>query len=73
MVEQIPETKPSLGNGSWCDVVVVGAGMAGKAASIELARAGLKVACISPAEATHAPVGESLDWDPVAVIAGERQ
>lgn len=62
MVEQIPETQPGLRNGSSCDVVVVGAGMAGKAASIELARAGLKVTCISPAEATRSPVGESLDW-----------
>ena len=62
MVEQIPETQPGLRNGSSCDVVVVGAGLAGKAASIELARAGLKVICISPADATRSPVGESLDW-----------
>ena len=44
------------------DVVVVGAGLAGKAASLQLARAGLKVTCISPAQATRSPVGESLDW-----------
>lgn len=44
------------------DVVVVGAGIAGKAASLQLARAGLKVACIAPAESTRPPVGESLDW-----------
>lgn len=44
------------------DVIVVGAGMAGKAASLQLARAGLKVICISPAEPTRSPVGESLDW-----------
>jgi menaquinone-9 beta-reductase len=62
MVEQTPEIQPGLRNASSCDVVVVGAGMAGKAASIELARAGLKVTCISPAEATRSPVGESLDW-----------
>jgi menaquinone-9 beta-reductase len=62
MVEQIPETQPGLRNGSSCDVVVVGAGLAGKAASIELAKAGLKVTCISPAEASRSPVGESLDW-----------
>jgi glycine/D-amino acid oxidase-like deaminating enzyme len=62
MVEQIPETQAGLRNGSSCDVVVVGAGLAGKAASIELAKAGLKVTCISPAEATRSAVGESLDW-----------
>jgi menaquinone-9 beta-reductase len=45
-----------------CDVIVVGAGMAGKAASLHLARAGLKVICIAPAESTRQPVGESLDW-----------
>jgi menaquinone-9 beta-reductase len=45
-----------------CDAIVVGAGMAGKAASLQLARAGLKVICIAPAESTRQPVGESLDW-----------
>lgn len=62
MVEQPPGTQGGSRNASSCDVVVVGAGMAGKAASVALARAGLKVICISPAEATRSPVGESLDW-----------
>lgn len=62
MVQRIPETQPVLTNGSSCDVVVVGAGMAGKAAAVQLAKAGLKVICISPAEGTRQPVGESLDW-----------
>ena len=64
MVEQIPESHPVVANGSsgTCEVVVVGAGLAGKAASIELARAGLKVICISLGEGTRPPVGESLDW-----------
>ena len=62
MVQRIPETQPVLTNGSLCDVVVVGAGMAGKAAALQLAKAGLKVICISPAEGTRPPVGESLDW-----------
>lgn len=62
MVQRIPETQPVLTNGSWCDVVVIGAGMAGKAAAVQLAKAGLKVICISPAEGTRQPVGESLDW-----------
>jgi flavin-dependent dehydrogenase len=45
-----------------CDVVVVGSGLAGKAASLQLAKAGLRVICVSPAEATCQPIGESLDW-----------
>jgi menaquinone-9 beta-reductase len=47
---------------SVCDVVVVGAGLAGKSASLQLAKAGLKVTCIAPAEENPASVGESLDW-----------
>src|SRR5450755_2800024 len=62
MVAQNPESQIGLKNASSYDVVVVGAGMAGKAAAVELARAGLKVTCISPAEAIRPPVGESLDW-----------
>jgi len=64
MVEQIPERDPVRTNGPpyASEVVVVGAGLAGRAASIELARAGLKVVCISPGEGTRPPVGESLDW-----------
>jgi flavin-dependent dehydrogenase len=45
-----------------CDATVMGGGLAGKAASLHLARAGLKVVCIEPAEAIRQPVGESLDW-----------
>jgi flavin-dependent dehydrogenase len=45
-----------------CDVTVIGGGLAGKAASLQLARAGLNVTCIEPAEAIRQPVGESLDW-----------
>ena len=62
MVQRIPEAQPVLTGGSSCDVVVIGAGMAGKAAALQLAKAGLKVICISPAEGTRPPVGESLDW-----------
>lgn len=36
--------------------------MAGKAASLHLAKAGFKVICIEPAEPIRKPVGESLDW-----------
>lgn len=44
------------------DVIVIGGGLAGKAASMHLAKAGLKVICIEPSESTRPPVGESLDW-----------
>jgi menaquinone-9 beta-reductase len=47
---------------SVCDVIVIGGGLAGKAASLHLAKAGLSVTCIEPAEAVRQPVGESLDW-----------
>jgi menaquinone-9 beta-reductase len=43
------------------DVIVIGGGLAGKAASIHLARSGLSVICIEPHE-TRQAVGESLDW-----------
>lgn len=45
-----------------CDVTVMGGGLAGKAASLQLARAGLKVICIESEEGIRPPVGESLDW-----------
>lgn len=47
---------------SLCDVTVMGGGLAGKAASLHLAKAGLRVICIDPAEAVRQAVGESLDW-----------
>src|SRR6266498_4204454 len=62
MAERIPENQSRSNNGSSCDVVVVGAGMAGKAAALQLAKAGLEVICIAPREPTRPPVGESLDW-----------
>jgi menaquinone-9 beta-reductase len=40
----------------------MGAGLAGKAAAVHLAKAGLRVICIEPAEAARQAVGESLDW-----------
>ena len=44
------------------DVTILGGGLAGKAASLHLAKAGLKVVCIEPAETIRQAVGESLDW-----------
>jgi flavin-dependent dehydrogenase len=52
------DQKPSID----CDVTVIGGGLAGKAASLHLARAGVKVVCIEPHQADRPPVGESLDW-----------
>jgi len=44
------------------DVIVIGGGLAGKAASIHLAKAGFKILCIEPKESVGQSVGESLDW-----------
>jgi flavin-dependent dehydrogenase len=44
------------------DVLVLGAGMAGLTATVQLARAGLRVVCIDPGPFPRERVGESLDW-----------
>jgi flavin-dependent dehydrogenase len=63
MDEPLPtESASSQKPAADCDVTVIGGGLAGKAASLQLARAGLKVVCIEIAEAARQPVGESLDW-----------
>jgi flavin-dependent dehydrogenase len=54
----MPDPAPSIS----CDVTVIGGGLAGKAASLHLAKAGLKVVCIEPPQLVRPPVGESLDW-----------
>jgi menaquinone-9 beta-reductase len=54
----MPDQAPTID----CDVTVIGGGLAGKAASLHLARAGLKVVCIEPRQPARPPVGESLDW-----------
>ena len=51
-----------------CDVTVIGGGLAGKAAALHLARAGLKVVCIEPQQPVRPPVGESLDWSAPALL-----
>jgi flavin-dependent dehydrogenase len=59
-----PSTEPAPGQNPdvHCDVTVIGGGLAGKAASLQLRRAGLRVICIAPEESMREPVGESLDW-----------
>jgi 2-polyprenyl-6-methoxyphenol hydroxylase-like FAD-dependent oxidoreductase len=47
---------------SICDVIVIGGVLAGKAASLHLAKAGLSVTCIEPTDAARQAVAESLDW-----------
>ena len=44
------------------EVTVIGGGLAGMAASIHLADAGLRVVCIEADPFDNDPVGESLDW-----------
>ena len=58
------ETEPLSGEeiSTTSDVVVLGGGLAGKAACLQLAKAGLSVTCIEPAETARQAVGESLDW-----------
>ncbi len=60
----MPDQGPSIS----CDVTVIGGGLAGKAASLHLARAGLKVVCIEPQQVVRPPVGESLDWSAPALL-----
>ena len=44
------------------DVAVIGAGIAGLAASVLLRQAGLSVVCLDGQAYPHRKVGESLDW-----------
>jgi len=59
----MPQPQPTEpGIATHCDVTIIGAGLAGKAAALHLAKAGLSVICLEPAESVRQPVGESLDW-----------
>src|SRR5579862_312936 len=51
------------------EVAVTGGGLAGMAASIHLARAGLSVVCVEPAPDSSPVVGESLDWSAPDLLA----
>lgn len=57
-----PRTGEEVNSSPTYDVVIAGAGLAGKAAALLLSRAGRQVVCISPPEGSRQPVGESLDW-----------
>jgi flavin-dependent dehydrogenase len=56
------ELAPGREPDAHCDVTVIGGGLAGKAASLQLVRAGLRVICIEPEQSLRPAVGESLDW-----------
>jgi flavin-dependent dehydrogenase len=53
-----------------CDVLVAGAGVAGLAAGILLARDGMRVRCIDPEPFPRRRVGESLDWSAPELLEG---
>jgi menaquinone-9 beta-reductase len=50
------------------EVTIIGAGLAGMAASLHLAEAGYHVVCIGPDMGSKPPVGESLDWSSPALL-----
>lgn len=59
-----------MSNSNRACVTVIGGGLAGTAASIHLANAGLQVRCLE-AETTKRPaVGESLDWSAPGLLGG---
>lgn len=51
------------------DAVVIGGGLSGQAAAIDLARGGLQVICLESRESFHHIVGESLDWSAPQLFA----
>lgn len=51
------------------DVTVIGGGLAGMAACIHLAKAGLRVLCIDAGGIQNDAVGESLDWSAPGLLA----
>ncbi len=55
-------TSPEMQPRGDCDVVVAGAGVAGLAAGVLLARMGLRTVLIDPKPFPRSYVGESLDW-----------
>ncbi len=60
-----PECSPETST----DIAVIGAGVAGLAAGVRLARSGRRVLCIESAPFPHDRVGESLDWSAPGLLA----
>jgi hypothetical protein len=54
----LDQQSPVAGN----DVTVIGGGLAGMAACVHLAKAGLRVLCVDAGGIENDAVGESLDW-----------
>lgn len=52
------------------EVTVIGGGLAGLAASIHLAKAGVRTICIEPSVNRNQFVGESLDWSSPDLLSG---
>ena len=50
------------------DVAIIGAGIAGLAASVLLRKAGMRVVCLDPSRYPQRKVGESLDWSSPALL-----
>ena len=50
-------------------MTVIGGGLCGKAAALQLAQAGLRVVCIEPEGPIRPAVGESLDWSAPALLS----
>jgi menaquinone-9 beta-reductase len=51
-------------------VTVIGGGLAGMAASLHLAKGGLRVLSIEPEDEISKVVGESLDWSAPELLGG---
>jgi flavin-dependent dehydrogenase len=52
------------------EVTIIGVGLAGLAASIHLAKAGVRTICIEASVNRHQFVGESLDWSSPDLLSG---
>lgn len=52
------------------DVAIIGAGIAGLAASVRLRKAGMRVVCLDPRRYPQSKVGESLDWSSPGLLRG---
>lgn len=52
------------------DVTIIGGGLAGMAAAIHLAKAGLRVLCIESDPEEKVVIGESLDWSAPELLRG---